>query len=111
MKKFDFGLIAEYFVAFVYIIRFYQILYHRLRNYSGEIDLIALKYRTLVFIEVKARKSNYDDVLLSKTQQLRIKKAAEVFLSNNAKYRGYNIRFDLVIIKPYRLPLIIQNAW
>lgn len=111
MKKFNFGLLAEYIVIFIYKIKFYQILAHRLRGYTGEIDIIALRGRTLVFIEVKARSSDIDDRLVSINQQARIRRAAEVFLSRNLKYQNYLVRFDLVIIKPYKLPVIIKNAW
>lgn len=111
MIKLNFGLFAEYVAYFIYKIKFYQILHHRKRNYAGEIDLIALRGRNLVFIEVKARKSNIDDRLVSYNQRSRIKKAAEVFISRNQKYQNHNIRFDLVIIKPYKWPQIIKNAW
>lgn len=111
MKTFNFGLIAEYFITFIYILKFYQILHHRIRNYGGEVDIVAIRGKTLVFIEVKARKSDYDDVLLSQYQQRRIKKAAEIFISKNSKYKSHDIRFDFVVVKPYMLPLIIKNAW
>jgi len=111
VKKFNFGLFAEYLTIILYKITFHQILYHRKRYYIGEIDIIALRGQQIVFIEVKARNSNLDDRILSKKQQDRIKRAAELFLSNNLKYQNYQIRFDLVIIRPYKLPIIIKNAW
>lgn len=111
MKKDHFGLIAEYIAIFIYKLKFYQILYHRKRNFAGEIDLIALRGKQLVFIEVKARSSDIDEIILSFKQQSRIKKAAELFLCQNLKYQNYDVRFDLVIIRPYKLPVIIKNAW
>jgi putative endonuclease len=111
MNKLNFGLIAEYFTIFIYKIKFYQILHHRMRNYFGEVDLIALRGRQLVFIEVKARSSYLDDRILSVKQQQRIKRSSELFLSRNLKYQNYQVRFDLVIIRPYKLPVIIENAW
>jgi putative endonuclease len=111
MNKNYFGLIAEYICIIIYKLKFYQILHHRKRYYVGEIDIIALRNKEIVFIEVKARSSKIDDRFLSFVQQKRIKNAAKIFLSSNSKYSGYNIRFDLVIVRPYRLPTIIKNAW
>lgn len=68
-------------------------------------------YKEIVFIEVKARSSDINDRFVSFNQQKRIKRAAEMFLSSNTKYNHYNIRFDLVIVSPYKLPIIIKNAW
>lgn len=111
MKKINFGLLAEYVVFIFYKIKFHQILHHRMRNYAGEIDLIALRWKTIIFIEVKARRSEIDDRFVSYNQQNRIKRAAQVFLNRNPKYQNYEIRFDLVIVRPYKLPIIIKNAW
>jgi len=111
ITNFRFGILAEHFVMLLYIVRFYSILRYRMRNFAGEIDIICQRGRSLVFVEVKARRSYFDDVLCTEFQQARIKHAAEVFLQNNPKYNGFDIRFDLVIIRPYKLPQIIKNAW
>lgn len=110
MKKFTFGLLAEYIAIIIYKIQFYQILYHRKRHYLGEIDIIALRGKQLIFIEVKAR-SSLDYKILSAKQQLRIRRSVSMFLNSNPKYQNYHIRFDLVIIRPYNFPIIIKNAW
>jgi putative endonuclease len=81
------------------------------KTYVGEVDIIAARRNTLVFIEVKARKNGISELNLSLNQQRRVTKAAEFFISKNPKYSNYDIRFDLVIITPYRLPIIIKNAW
>ena len=60
---------------------------------------------------MKARTSNLDDRFVSRNQQLRITKAAEIFLKLNPKYQKFQVRFDLVVIRPFKLPLIIKNAW
>ncbi|WP_232505899.1 YraN family protein [Rickettsia sp. MEAM1 (Bemisia tabaci)] len=102
IKKKYLGIIAEYICIVIYKIKFYQILHHRKRYYVGEIDIIALRNKEIVFIEVKARSSNIDDRFVSFNQQKRIKRAAEMFLSSSSKYNNYNIRFDLVIVSPYK---------
>ncbi|WP_218460928.1 YraN family protein [Rickettsia sp. TH2014] len=111
MKKGYFGIIAEYICIIIYKLKFYQILHHIKRYYAGEIDIIALRNKEIVFIEVKARNSKIDDRFVSFNQQRRITRAAEMFLSSNSKYRNYNIWFDLVIIRSYKLPIIIKNVW
>jgi putative endonuclease len=49
--------------------------------------------------------------IVPKNQQNRIRRSAELFLSHNDKYNGCEVRFDLVFIRPYKLPVIIENAW
>ncbi|MES2215333.1 MAG: YraN family protein [Pseudomonadota bacterium] len=111
ITNFRFGLFAEYFVMVWYMLRFYNVIAHRKRNFAGEIDIICQRARSLVFIEVKARSSKFDDVLCTPYQQNRIRRTAEVFLQNNPKYQNFDMRFDLVVIRPYKLPEIIENAW
>lgn len=110
-NKFNFGLIAEYIVLLLYKIKFYKILHHRHKTYVGEIDLIASRNKTLVFIEVKARRCQIDEHIISSNQQRRIHRAAELFISKKPQYANYDLRFDLVIVRPYKLPQIIKNAW
>ncbi|XVN43343.1 MAG: YraN family protein [Candidatus Rickettsia vulgarisii] len=65
MRKSTFGLLAEYITIIIYKIKFYQILHHRKRYHTGEINIIALRSKQLVFIEVKARRSFDYEVLFS----------------------------------------------
>ena len=111
LTTFKFGLFAEYLVMLLYILRFYNIIGHRKRNFAGEIDIICQRAKVIVFIEVKARGNDLDDVLCGKYQQDRIRRSAEVFMQRNPKYHGFDMRFDLVLIRPYRWPLLIKNAW
>ena len=111
MNTARFGLLAEYAAILIYSLKLYSILHHRMRNYGGEIDIVVKRGETIVFIEVKARSSDLDDRLVSSTQQKRIKNAAEIFLRNNPKYQQFDVRFDLVVIRPFKLPMIIKNAW
>ena len=111
MIRYNLGIWAEYFVLIYYIIRFYLPLHHRYKSYVGEIDLIMKRGKLLVFIEVKARKDGIYEGIVSDNQQQRITRAAELFIAKNQQYNLYNIRFDLVVVKPYCLPQIIKNAW
>ncbi|HDS09603.1 MAG TPA: YraN family protein [Firmicutes bacterium] len=74
------------------------------KNYrSGryEIDLIMRKDKTLIFVEVKFRRSNaygrpYE--FLSKKQKLNIIKASVTFIRTRSDLRDYVYRFDVVSI-------------
>lgn len=111
MNSYKTGLFAEYLTMLLYKLKFYQIISHRHKTFVGEIDLIALRGRKLVFIEVKSRQEGLLHGTVSVKQQARIRRAAEVFLSQSKKYDGYDIRFDLVVIQPCKWPIIIRNAW
>jgi putative endonuclease len=111
MNSFKLGIFAEYIVLFRYRIFFYQILQLRYKTYVGEIDLIVSRGKTLVFVEVKARKNGMHEGIVLDEQIKRIKRAAELFLSKNPQYAQYDIRFDFALIEPYKFPMIIKNAW
>jgi putative endonuclease len=111
MNSFKLGVFAEYIILFLYRVSFYKILHRRYKTYVGEVDLIATRGKSLVFIEVKARKQGMHDGIISDEQIHRIRTTAELFLSKNPKYNKYDIRFDFAVVKPYRLPIIIKNAW
>ena len=112
MRKSTFGLLAEYITIIIYSLKFYTILHHRLRRFVGEIDVIAVRAKQIVFIEVKARSSLIiEDKLLSINQQNRIKRSALLYLALNPRFQEHQVRFDLVVIRPYKLPIIYKNAW
>ncbi len=78
---------------------------------SGEIDIVALKDRLVVFAEVKARNSaafggGIYSVTESKKRKLRA--SAKFFLVKNPQYSSadYTIRFDLIIVKDGKVELI-----
>ena len=69
----------------------------------GELDLVmietGLAWSTLVFIEVRQRKSsNYGDAALSVTtsKQRKVIKAAQSFLQQHPEYARYECRFDVI---------------
>ena len=79
---------------------------------AGEIDIIATKRNTLVFIEVKYRVSQ--DIAaesVSPAVQARRIKGAEYFLSLHPEYAQSEMRFDAVLLAPNCLPRHIENAW
>lgn len=79
----------------------YQIVKHNFSCYQGEIDIIALNNKQLIFVEVKYR-SNLDyglaqeHINASKIKRLRI--SAQVFLRQNPKFSAYACRFDVMVV-------------
>lgn len=114
LKAWQRGRNAERIAAWSLRARGYRILASRYRTPSGEIDLIARRAGTLVFVEVKARATPGAGLeAISLRQQRRIRAAAETFLA-----RGYGptrCRFDAIVITPgpFGLPRIThrKNAW
>lgn len=102
---------AEIFVAFIYCLKFHKILAWRYKTKSGEIDLICKRGRRLVFVEVKARKTKIDDSFFGPNQKRRIQNTALLFMQRYPKYQSYDYRFDLVVVRPWTIPEIYENAW
>jgi putative endonuclease len=109
-KSYKYGLWAEKLVSLYLMLKGYRILAKRYKNYAGEIDLIISKKKSVIFVEVKARKSLNNLEVLPFSQQQRIIRAANIFLSYNRCYQNHDIRFDLIIMKGW-MPLHIENAW
>lgn len=110
--SYRFGIFAEILVIVYLRLKFYKILQRRYRSKLGEIDIVAKKGRTIIFIEVKARKNkNAIFEVLTKHQQERIVRSANYFMASNRKYNGYNARFDLVMVAPAFYIKHIKNAW
>jgi len=79
---------------------------------AGEIDLIAKRGQTLAFIEVKARPDLTSGLeAVSHTQQARITRGAEQFLAAHPDLTHHAIRFDVMVVRPWRWPKRIPDAW
>ncbi len=78
----------------------------------GEIDIIAVRGKTIAFIEVKAR-GTADDAAESVTMQQRgrIARAAEVYLQRHPALMSYNERFDVMVLDRGFWPQRIIDAW
>ena len=99
MNNYRTGLRAENIAAWFMRFQGYRIAARRFKTPVGEIDLIACRGRTLVFIEVKAR-DTLDNALFSiqPRQARRIVRAAEYYLAGR-RHQG-DIRFDVIAIRP-----------
>ncbi len=78
---------------------------------AGEIDIIARKKNTIIFVEVKERKTLEDALYAIKPQQKkRILNAAKFYLAKHPFYQKFDVRFDAVFVSFFRI-YHIQNAW
>jgi putative endonuclease len=89
----------------------YRIVARDLRTPVGEIDLIVRRGRLLAFVEVKARADGRSGEALSPRQRRRIVRAAEAFLAARPHLAGLDLRFDVMLVAPRRLPRHLAAAF
>ncbi len=90
----------------------YQILGRRVKTPKGEIDIIAKRFKSLVFIEVKARKDIETGLLSITTRQAkRIIAATNYWRAGQEKYSDFTCRFDIIIVNPYLSITHLENAF
>jgi putative endonuclease len=106
------GLSAESRAAAYLMAKGYRILAKRFRTPHGEIDIVARKRNLVAFIEVKARAS-FDEAAYAVTprQQARIVAAAGAWLIGHPEHAEFELRFDVVLIAPRRLPRHLLAAF
>ena len=85
---------------------------HRAENPhpSGEIDLVARRFRTVAFVEVKSRSSQGQSELSLDYFRLRRVKAAASAIGHHYVREGDDLRIDAIFIVPGRLPRHLVNA-
>lgn len=112
IAAFGLGISAESRAAAWLIAHGYRILARRFRSPLGEIDIIAARRYTLIFVEVKAR-ATLDEAAEAVTprQKHRIAAAAEIWLANNPAPAIRDMRFDVILVAPGKLPRHIPSAF
>ena len=112
VKAFKLGLSAESRAAMLLIAKAYRIVARRWKTPFGEIDIVARRRRALVFVEVKARDS-VDAAVAAVTERSmrRIVAAAELWLAHHPDDAGSDIRFDVILVAPGKMPRHIANAF
>jgi putative endonuclease len=106
------GISAESRAALVLLAKGFRILARRWRSPVGEIDIIARRRNLLVFVEVKAREK-FDDAAWSVTerQRARIVGAAQAWLARYGDESIQDIRFDVMLVAPGRIPRHMPGAF
>ena len=112
VAAFRLGLSAESRAAMFLIAKGYRIVARRWKTPFGEINIIAHRRRALVFVEVKAR-DRADEAAEAVTERTkrRIVAAAELWLADDPDDNERDIRFDVILVAPGRLPQHIANAF
>jgi putative endonuclease len=101
---------AERLAAWWLRLHGWYILAMRARTPVGEVDIVARRGRTLIFVEVKARSSAADaELALDEYRLRRVIRAAEA-LAPRYERNGDTIRVDAMFIIPWRLPRHMMNV-
>lgn len=106
------GLQAETLAALWLQAQLYRVIARNYRIQGGEIDIIARRGRTIVFVEVKARADLEAAALaLTPRKEKRVARAANRWIAAHPWAVGCSWRADAVLIAPRRLPRHIENAF
>ena len=103
---------AETLAALALRLKGYRIVARRLRNPSGEIDIVARRGDLVAIVEVKARATLAEaSDAVTQDAQRRIVNAANLWLSRQADATKLSLRFDIVAVLPRRWPVHIEGAF
>lgn len=106
------GLWAELRAAAYLRLRGYKLRARRYKTPLGEIDLVVERAQTLVFVEVKLRRTlDGAAEAINLRNQKRVRAAAELYLQAYPQYNNHDMRFDALILTPGRDIAHIEAAW
>lgn len=103
---------AEKWAALWLMFKGYRIVSMREKTSSGELDIVARKGGILAIVEVKARDTLEGGIhALTWHQQQRIIRGTASFIGRRRQYAGLAIRYDLVVIRPWRAPSHMRQVF
>ena len=106
------GWLAESACAVLLRLSGYRIVSRRLRTPVGEIDILARRGRVLAVVEVKAREDFASAAeSVSDRQKQRLIRAAGWVVSGRPALAALDLRFDVMLVAPWRLPRHVVDAW
>lgn len=106
------GLWAETAACWALRLKGYRIVARRFKTRLGEIDVIAVRGRTLAIVEVKARATrDLAASAISPHQQQRLIRAAHLFLAAHPSYADHIVRFDALLVTPFGWPVHLPSAF
>lgn len=107
-----FGRRSEALAAWYLRLKGYRIVASRVKTPVGEIDLIARRFGTTAFIEVKARQHRGEvAVALEAVNTSRISRAAEYYVSRHPGLAETPLRFDVIFLAPGTWPRHVKGAF
>lgn len=84
----------------------------RARGSLGEIDIVARRRAVLAIVEVKACREVSAALEATTARQCGpIARAAQLYLARHPALVTLPVRFDLMVVIPWRLPIYICGAW
>jgi putative endonuclease len=102
---------AEHIAAWYLRIKGWRIVGTRVRTPVGEVDIVARRFRTTAFVEVKTRGTVADlDHAIDRHRLRRVAAAASALAARYA-FPGGDIRIDVILIAPGRMPKHLTNVW
>ena len=103
---------GEALAAWFLRLKFYRIVARRYKTPVGEIDLIAARFGTTVFVEVKARtQTSAEAEALEAVNTSRIARAAQYWLAKHPAQAETPFRFDVIFLAPRSWPRHVVNAF
>jgi putative endonuclease len=89
----------------------WRIVARRVRTRVGEVDLVARRGRTTLFVEVKTRATAAElDLTIDRHRLSRVAAAANLLAPRFGR-AGDDLRIDVILLAPWSLPRHIRNAW
>lgn len=106
-----FGRRSETLAAWYLRLKGYRIRDVRVRTPLGEIDLVAERFGTIAFVEVKSRvrEGDFDPILAVNRQ--RISRAAQMYVARHPQLATRTLRFDVILLAPWTWPRHVINAF
>lgn len=90
----------------------YRVLERRARTPLGEIDILARRGGVLAVIEVKERPSADEaGAAIGELQRHRLGRAARWILSGRPELARLSVRYDAMLVSPWRWPRHLAGAW
>lgn len=102
---------AERIAAWYLRLKGWRIVGTRVRTPVGEIDIVARRFRTTAFVEVKTRGTLADlDYAVDRHRLRRVAAAASALAARHA-FPGGDIRIDVILVAPGKMPRHLSNVW
>jgi putative endonuclease len=103
---------GEAWAALLLTLKLYRVVGRRVKTPVGEIDLIAERFGTIVFVEVKSRSfSHQEESALYAVNRRRIVNAARFWLGRHPDRVDSPMRFDVIFLAPFTWPRHIVGAF
>ena len=103
---------GEALAAWYLRLKGYRIVATRVKTPVGEIDLIARRFGTTAFVEVKARQHPSEEaVALEAVNTSRIARAAQYYVARHPALAETPLRFDVIFLAPRMWPRHVRNAF